>query len=138
MQTLTPRIAALLLLAAFSGGCRSASIDGEYLPGCLAFAGDSMRLDDGVFTWDRFTDQVSVDANGNVIDPFPAHPLRGRFELVGSVVSYSAVGGTLPPFIRWIDVDGVHYLLREHEFRSWQDDGTLPPCALVIQDTPSN
>ena len=47
------RLFAIILLAGALSACKS--LDGVYLPGCPAYAGDRIELDGHSFTWDKFT-----------------------------------------------------------------------------------
>ena len=75
------------LLAALFCGC--VSHDGTYLPGCPAYAGNSIKLSDGQFVWEKFTDSVVLDDAGNVVNQFPGYPLQGSYRVAGQVVAQS-------------------------------------------------
>jgi hypothetical protein len=115
----------LLLLA----GC--ASIDGTYTPGCLSHAGNSITLNGGRFVWDKFTDQVLVNDRGEVVDQFPAYPVRGRYSMEGDTLYFdSYTGETLPKM--HLRRDGKKpLLLTDEQLKGWPHDKKLTRCALV-------
>jgi len=123
---------AMQVVAAMSlaiSGC--ASIDGVYSPDCIAFAGDTIELDDGRFSWDRFTDQVLIDDDGNPIDPYPDHPMSGAFSLEQdrlSLVTY--LGEPLDDRYLVTHRDRA-YLLTARQRDELQNTGQIADCALV-------
>ena len=46
------------------------SIDGRYRPACIAYEGDEIEFSESRFIWRRFTDELKVDENGELIEPF--------------------------------------------------------------------
>lgn len=75
-------LAVLCLLSACS------SLEGVFEPACIAYEGDRVRLTEEQFEWHKFTDQRSIDEHGNVVDPFPGYPKRGRFEVNDARVTF--------------------------------------------------
>jgi hypothetical protein len=123
-----PPIGSLALLA---GGCLS--WEGTYAPSCAAYAGSRIELAGGRFDWDRFTDQVMVDADGKVVDPFPGYPLHGGYRIEGhTVLMTSADGEALAP-MHLLQDGGVVYLYTEAEFAAWQANGERAPCPLALE-----
>jgi hypothetical protein len=124
---------ALLLLFAVAAGCAAdTNIAGTYAPSCVAFEGSTIELADSRFTWDKFTDEVTVDAAGNKIDPFPGFPVRGTYIVEDDVVRLTTDVGELAGEMHLVRRPGQVYLLTGEEFGSWQRDGAVPTCALLL------
>lgn len=122
----------VLLLA----GC--ASHHGTYAPDCVAFAGNSVRLDGAGFVWDRFTDQVKVDDSGEVIDPYPDYPLRGSYSLDGQTVNMRADSGQSMDSLFLHKIDGTYRLLTAKQAQDWQRSGEYDNCVLTLGAGDSN
>jgi hypothetical protein len=110
-----------------------ASIEGTYLPSCMAFAGSEIRLDDGRFHWSKFTDQVKVDAQGNEIDPFPGFPLEGVYAVSGDVMTLVPDSGESPQILYVHEDDKAIYLLTAAEKATLDTSGERPQCVLQRQ-----
>jgi len=126
---------ALLLFAALgaSSGCATGpDVTGTYSPSCVAFEGNTIELSGGRFTWDKFTDEVTVDDAGNTVDPFPGFPVRGTYSIEGAVVHLETAVGELAARLHLVQRPGQVYLLTAGEFAAWQQDGTVPDCALLL------
>lgn len=126
--------AAILVLA----GCPAHSIEGEFRPSCMAYAGDSISLHDGEFVWDKFSDQVRVDNDGNRIDQFPDHPVKGTYVVDGQRVTFSSESGVLPQFSYYLEFEQRVYLLTADEMQEWRNSGAVPRCSLVFAESSSN
>ena len=88
--TMNAKETALLCSLAIAAGCAAdTNIAGTYTPSCIAFEGNTIKLSDSRFTWDKFTDEVSIDEDGNEIDPFPGFPVRGSYVVEDDVVQRS-------------------------------------------------
>jgi hypothetical protein len=125
---MSSRLIFIFAAASVLAGCKS--LDGSYQPGCPAYAGDRVRLHAGAFEWDRFTDAVPVDADGNRVDPFPDYPKKGNYRLEnGSLILTFADGSetTLYPDRHRERV----YLLTETQADAWVATGRWDDCALV-------
>lgn len=123
------RLFAIILLAGALSACKN--LDGVYLPGCPAYAGDRIELNGGSFTWDKFTDQVSVDAAGERIDPFPDYPREGSYTLDGAELNVlMADGGSDATFYLHHD-NGRVLLLTEVQQAEWETSGRHDECALT-------
>jgi hypothetical protein len=122
----------LLLFATFFmlAGCRS--VDGIYLPDCVAYAGDTIELREGRFEWDKFTDQVIVGDDDTIVDQFPDHPLAGTYLVNEGVVSLIADDGTELPGMHLATVDGRVFLLTDEQFSALRSDDKIASCALVL------
>ena len=117
-------------------GC--ASHEGEYSPGCIAYAGSTITLDGGRFVWERFTDQVKVDEEGRVVDPFPGYPKRGTYTIDGQTVYLASNNGTTLDTFYLHERDGAHLLLTAEENASWQQTGRYSDCVLTLNSATAN
>ena len=126
---------ALILLASLGvcTGCTTGpDVSGTYSPSCVAFEGNTIELSDSRFTWDKFTDEVTVDDAGNAVDPFPGFPVRGTYTIEADVVSLTTDVGELAAELHLVRRPGQVYLLTVREFEAWQQDGAVPNCALLL------
>lgn len=124
-RSLAITLTGLVLLSA------CASHDGTYSPACLAFAGDTVELRDGRFAWDRFTDEVHVGDDGQVVDPFPGFPVHGDYELDGDrLVLKPDSGATLDEHFL-LRSGGDFYILTAPQYAEWRSSGDPGKCALV-------
>jgi hypothetical protein len=126
------------LRSLFLAGCVLAltactSIEGTYLPSCVAFSGSEIRLADGRFHWSKFTDQVVIDEDGNEVDPFPGFPLEGVYKVSGEVMTLAPDSGESPQTL-YVQRDGqAIYLLDAEEKAALESGRVRPPCALQRQ-----
>jgi hypothetical protein len=120
----------LVLLAASLFGC--ASHDGTYTPGCMAYAGSVIKLNNGQFVWDKFTDEVILDDAGNVVDQFPGYPLKGSYQIEGQTLFLSPVSGEPLASLYLQQQRERHYLLTAGQLESLGQSGELDECALVL------
>lgn len=124
----TLRIQTILATALLLGGCQS--IEGRYEPACAAFEGDTIELSDGRFTWNRFTDEVRIDAAGNKIDPFPDFPKHGRYERDGAQIALHVDDDTTRATYASHSQAGETYLLTSSQLDKYLYDGVVEDCAL--------
>ena len=122
------RLTIALLTGCILAGCKS--VEGVYLPGCAAYAGDRVELHDGEFEWDKFTDQVEIDEHGKRIDPFPGFPQRGRYEIDGSAVRMTMNNNASETLYLHVH-DGRALLLTEAQHRAVESGGRYDDCALT-------
>ena len=126
---MTTRLFAIILLAGALSGCKG--VDGVYLPGCPAYAGDRIELEGGRFTWDKFTDQVKLDADGNPVDPFPGYPRTGNYTIEGdNLTLIMADDGARQAFHLYVD-NGRVMLLTDAQQANLQTNGSHDECALT-------
>ena len=128
------RLPAALAALAFLGACASHS--GVYTPDCIAYSGDRIELDDGRFTWDKFTDQLRVSEAGERIDPFPDYPLQGRYLHEGDKLTFIAETDVALPDLYVVGHEGRRYLLPADQYRTWHQTGDFPNCALIQGGAP--
>jgi hypothetical protein len=127
------KVAIILASLACTAACATNdNVAGTYAPSCVAFEGDTIELADDRFTWDKFTDEVSVDKAGNEVDPFPGFPVRGTYTVEDDVVSLVTNVGELAAELYLVHRPGQVYLLTKAEFDAWQSSGTVPDCALLL------
>ena len=129
MNTTVPVL--LITMACVAGCATGTDVAGTYQPSCVAFEGSTIELADNRFMWDKFTDEVEVDDEGNAIDPFPGFPVRGSYTVDDDVVSLVTDVGELAAELHLVQRPGQVYLLTDAEFDAWQQDGTVPDCALL-------
>ncbi len=118
-------VCAVCLLA----GCNA--VDGTYYPGCVAFAGDKVVLADGRFSWDKFTDEVRVDDQGEVIDQFPGHPKRGSYRLRGTELQLTFDADGAVETMHVMQHEGRTILLNTAQLDASQATGRHDDCALT-------
>lgn len=126
---------ALVLFASLSvsAGCATDSeFAGTYAPSCVAYEGDTIELSGNAFTWDKFTDEVTVDDAGNEVDPFPGFPVRGTYTVEGDVLRLTSNVGELAAELHLVHRPDQVYLLTAREFEAWRRDGAVPKCALLL------
>ncbi len=113
-----------------------AAHNGVYSPSCIAYSGDRIELDDGGFVWDKFTDQVRVNDAGNVIDRYPEYPVSGRYEIVGTRITFLASTGMALPDRYRVRRNGQIYLLTAEQYATWSQTGDIASCALMLGAQP--
>jgi hypothetical protein len=118
------------LVATLLSAC--VSHEGTYLPGCAAYVGSKITLSDGRFVWEKFTDEVIVDDDGEKVNQFPGYPLRGSYRIDGQLVRMkSAAGAAMPPMFL-SRRDEQRYLMTVDEFSAWEKTGTYGDCTLQL------
>ena len=128
------RLTGLLLLVSVFAGCKA--VDGVYLPGCQAYAGDRIELSDGQFVWEKFTDAVRVDEAGNTVDPFPGFPKRGTYQLDGQMLQMKIADENSSETMYLNRHDGRALLLTEAQHALWASSGRLDDCVLTRAEQP--
>jgi len=128
----TKALLLLTLLSCATGCATDADLTGIYAPSCVAYAGSTIELSGQRFTWDKFTDEVSVDDAGNRVDPFPGFPVRGSYTVEDDILSLVTDIGNLAARLHLVRRPGQVYLLTGEEFEAWQQEGTVPNCALLL------
>ncbi len=121
-------------IIAFAGvlltGC--VSHDGTYAPSCTAFAGSEITLSDGTFVWEKFTDEVVLNDDGEKVDPFPGYPRRGTYRINGQIVRMTTGAGESMENMFLHRHEGSRYLYTAAQFEHWQATGTPADCPLVL------
>ena len=123
-------IASLILI-----GCRTVDepLEGSFAPACTAFAGDRMSLREGQYSWNKFTDEIRLGADGEPVDPYPDFPKTGAFEVEGNAVRLLDEGGSL--FGTWYlhNREDQVLLLNQSQQDAWSTSGTYPDCPLALE-----
>ena len=132
MMIILRNIVATGILIVTCSAC--ASWEGDYLPGCIAYEGDRIELMNGEFTWDKFSDQVILDDEGNRVDQFPGYPIHGSYREEDGTLFLTSSSGNDIGKLHLIKNDGRNYLLTPAQFKSWIENHTLDDCTLTIED----
>ena len=98
----------------------------------MAYAGNKITLGEGSFVWEKFTDAVVVDDDGNVANQFPGFPLQGRYEIDGQIVQMNTAAGDSLDKMYLQESSGQRYLLTEDELAAWEQSGKRDDCALRL------
>jgi hypothetical protein len=108
-----------------------------YEPACIAYQGDKIELRDGRFTWQRYTDERTVDKAGNVVDPFPGFPKTGSYRVAAGRLEL--VTDDNARLDDWFIVEraGQRYLLNAQQHKAFLEGGEPPKCALEFTATDS-
>ncbi len=64
--------------------CSPVSHDGTYAPSCIAYADSNITLNNGECVWDKFTGEVVVNDEGEVVDKEWQNWGRTAFRKLGS------------------------------------------------------
>ena len=131
---MTKRIA-ILLAALLCSAC--ADLNGVFEPDCIAMEGDRFVFAGSAFEWHKFTDERRIDADGNVIDPFPGYPLKGTVVLRGSTVELTTAAGDRLDDHFLLERKDSFYLLTRDQHAAVSAGGDLPVCALRRSDEAS-
>lgn len=129
--SMTYRITLIALAAScLLAGCKS--VEGTWYPGCPAYEGDRVNFEGGNVVWDRYTDQVSLDSGGKVIDPFPGYPLRGTYTVDGSTVVMTFDDATPARTMHTLMHADKLRLLTASQFQEFSRSGTVEDCVLTL------
>jgi hypothetical protein len=120
----------IVMLAALLSGCLSH--EGTYSPACIAYAGSNITLGDGQFLWEKFTDQVVVDDEGEIVNQFPGYPMRGSYRIDRQSVHMESASGEPMQTMYLHRHDGQQYLLTTDEYAEFEKIGKLADCALRL------
>lgn len=118
-------------------GVLNQGMSGTFEPACIAHAGDRIVLADGRFEWDKFTDAIEIDDDGNRIDPFPGFPKTGSFDKDGDKLTWSADDGAPLDSRYLVEYRGETYLLTWDQSEAFGDGEPFPACALKLDDNGS-
>ncbi len=124
------RYTATTLIACLLAGC--VSHEGTYSPACIAYAGSEIKLDNGQFVWEKFTDSVVVDNDGQIVNQFPGYPLRGAYRIDGQTVYMDSASGESMENMYFRRHDDRYYLLTAEQFEAWEKTGEYAECALML------
>jgi hypothetical protein len=119
-----------IVLALFISAC--ANHEGMYEPACIAYQGDKIELRDGRFTWQRYTDERTVDEAGNVVEPFPGFPKAGSYRVAADKLELVTEDNVRLDDWFIVEHAGKRYLLDAEQHKAFLDGGELPKCALAF------
>lgn len=111
----------------------ASTVDGLFEPACIAYEGDTIELVDGRFEWRRFTDQVTVDDDGNTVDPFPDYPIAGTYSVNKDRVTFVPDGNAASRERYLLEYRQALYLLTYDENEAALDTDIIPSCALKLK-----
>ena len=123
------RLITLLAFLTLLSACKE--VDGVYMPDCVAFEGSRITLSGGEFIWERFTDQVIVDDDGNVINQFPDYPKVGTYRVKGQDLELNFNNGDRVEKLQIHERYGRLSLLTADEVAEWQRSGRYAQCVLT-------
>ena len=112
-------------------GCAS-SHEGTYSPDCIAYAGSKISLSDGKFFWEKFTDAVVLDDDGQIVDQFPGYPMQGTYHIHDETVHMETAAGESIEEMYLHRRDDRQYLLTQQQFEAWRETGEYADCALML------
>ena len=133
---MSPRNIATVLIAVMVSGC--VSHEGTYSPDCIAYAGSNISLSDGQFVWEKFTDEVIVDDDGEIVNQFPGYPMRGSYRIEGQTVYMESNAGEPIEKMYVHRRDNRQYLLSAGQFEAWENTGMYADCALMLDGDPDD
>ncbi|MEM9209012.1 MAG: hypothetical protein AAGA61_07190 [Pseudomonadota bacterium] len=125
----------VVLAVLVSSGCRTTDepVEGSFVPGCTAFAGDRISLREGQYSWNKFTDERRLGATGEPVDPYPDFPKVGDYEVDGNAVRLlDNAGGVLGTWYVHLREEQI-LLLSQAQEEAWSADGGFPDCPLVLE-----
>jgi hypothetical protein len=121
----------ILGAALFLCGC--ATYEGLYAPSCLAYSGSEIRLVDGRYVWNKFTDQVVVDEHGDKVDPFPGFPREGAYAKQGDRITLGSGASGEPDTMYLVEHNAEFFLYTAAEAKAFEATGKRPACPLKLQ-----
>ena len=127
---MSTRLVAITLAAIQLAGCNSH--EGTYSPSCIAFAGDTIELGNRQFVWDKFTDALVMDDDGNLVNQFPGYPMRGTYRIDGETVTMESASGEVLENMYLHQDEGRYYLLSGKQLKAWRATGKYAECALTL------
>jgi len=120
----------MTLIVAVLFGC--VSHEGTYSPDCIAYAGSNIRLSDGQFVWEKFTDSVVLDDAGEVVNQFPGYPMRGTYRIDEQTLYMESDAGESLENMYLHQRNNRQYLLTVEQFEAWEKTGAHADCALML------
>ena len=112
------------------------SHEGKYSPACVAYAGSIIELHRGQFVWEKFTDSVIVDDDGEIVNQFPGYPMHGSYRIDGQTVLMESASGESLAAMYLHRRDHRRYLLTAEQHEAWERGGMSADCALVLGGNP--
>ena len=127
---MTANLSSTLFVAGLLAAC--VSHEGKYSPACVAYTGSNIELRSGQFVWEKFTDSVVVDDNGEIVNQFPGYPMQGRYRIDGQAVLMESAAGESLATMYLHQQDHRDYLLTAEQHEAWESGSTSAECALVL------
>lgn len=124
------RNVAVIVVVFTLAGCNSH--EGLYAPSCVAYAGDKIELRDGQFIWEKFTDALIIDDDGNLVNQFPGYPMRGSYSVDGDTVLMEAESGEALENMYLRQHGDRYYLVTAAQFEEWKSAGKYGECVLIL------
>ena len=124
------RFVSITLAAFLLSACKP--YEGTYSPSCVAFAGDTIQLSNGQFVWEKFTDAVQVDEDGNVLNQFPGYPMRGTYNISAETVTMETASGEALDSMYLLEDEGRYYLLSGKQSEEFRATGKHAECPLIL------
>jgi hypothetical protein len=131
MDKMKLRMTVTVLSALSLSAC--ASHTGRYAPACIAYSGSHVTLNGDSFLWERFTDQVRVDDEGNVLEPYPDFPKRGSYSIDGQTLVMRSEGGATMDNMYLHRANGGYLLLTADDQHRWEKTGQYADCVLTLE-----
>ena len=126
-----------LVIAFVTAACTTSAtvgdtVEGRFEPACTMFSGDIVEITGDQYVWKKFTDEIVVDDNGELGEPFPGFPRSGPIRRDGEHMRFIGTDGEPDAdFHVKQRVDGV-YLLTAEELESDSKDPGFWQCALKL------
>ncbi len=117
-------------------GC--VSHDGVYSPACAAFTGSTIELSAGRFTWEKFTDEMMIGKDGEVVNPFPGFPLQGSYRIDEGAVQMESDSGDAIDSMYFHEQNNRRFLLTAEQHETLKKSGQIDACALALGGTNRN
>ena len=114
------------------------SHEGIYSPGCAAYAGSNIELHAGQFVWEKFTDSVVVDDEGEIVNQFPGYPVQGSYRIDGQTVIMETAAGEALANMYFHQRGERRYLLTAEQNEAWKKTGEYSDCPLVLGGNSDN
>lgn len=125
-----------VLIACLLTAC--VSHEGIYSPGCAAYAGSNIELQNGRFIWEKFTDSVVVDDEGEIVNQFPGYPMQGGYRIDEQAVIMETAAGEALANMYLHQRGERRYLLTAEQNEAWKKTGEYSDCLLVLGGNSDN
>ena len=100
----------------------------------MAHVGSRIHLSDSEFVWEKFTDQVSVDEDGDKIDPFPGYPRRGTYRIDGHSIVLNFDDDEFVETLQVREHQGRYLLLTKLQAEAQDTTGQFDACVLTREN----
>jgi len=100
----------------------------------MAHVGSRIHLNDSEFVWEKFTDQLGLDDDGNKIDPFPGYPRRGTYRIDGHSIILNFSDDESIETLQLREHQGRYLLLTRPQAEAWDATGQFDDCVLTREN----